>query len=425
MKKYISILLSFLMLASFIATPVAAVEESKVSATLVYSADEAAPQAVKILSTNGLEEYIKEYHQGHAPIGFDIKKYDNEFFQNRSLLFTLVTTTGSGPAFTIESIKETDTSIIIELARPDEPTTPDMASWILVLEIDRDMQDKEIWVNSTKIVGLPYHVFANTTCDITATSNCGGTVGGLGYYPSGGQVTLRALPTVGYSFEGWYEKGKKLEDVGPIYSFVAETDRNLEARFFRGPSPFVDVPADSNSWSYDSIMYCYNAEPCLMNGISNELFLPNGSLNRAMAATVLYRLAGEPEIDEKCSFSDVPEKKYYTKAVVWCERNSIVNGYPDGTFRPNESITREQLAAILYRYAKMEKKSKEIHEDPVNFPDATDVHPYAREAMAWAIDAKLINGVGVQGKSYLQPNNNATRAQFATIISRYLGSVEQ
>ena len=121
----------------------------------------------------------------------------------------------------------------------------------------------------------------------------------------------------------------------------------------------------------------------------------------------------------------MPEGKYYTNAVIWAAQNEIVKGYPDGTFRPDTNITREQLAAILYRCAITSDHELAEVLDLSGFPDAADVHSYAKYSMGWAVGAGLINGVGSGGKSYLQPANNATRAQFATISSRYLTALEE
>ena len=184
------------------------------------------------------------------------------------------------------------------------------------------------------------------------------------------------------------------------------------------PAIFTDTKA--NAWYAEHVDRVYDLK--LMNGTGEHTFAPNANVNRAMAATVLYRIAGEPEIEGESPFNDVPAGKYFTNAVIWAEKNGIVNGYPDGTFRPNDSITREQLAAILYRYAATEGNAQSEPADLSTFPDAGKVHSYATEAMAWAVGAELINGVGSDGKSYLQPANNATRAQFATIISRYLSN---
>ena len=187
------------------------------------------------------------------------------------------------------------------------------------------------------------------------------------------------------------------------------------------PAIFTDTVW--NSWYAPHVDKVYDAG--LMKGTSETTFAPNASVTRAMAATVLYRMAGEPEVEGEIPFSDVPEGKYYTSAVIWAAQNEIVNGYPDGTFRPDTNITREQLAAILYRSASKNDHILAEEADLSGFPDASDVHNYAKQAMGWAVSAGLINGVGSGGKSYLQPANNATRAQFATIISRYLTALEE
>ena len=186
------------------------------------------------------------------------------------------------------------------------------------------------------------------------------------------------------------------------------------------PAIFTDTKA--SAWYAEHVDKVYDLG--LMNGTGEHTFAPNANVNRAMAATVLYRIAGEPEIEGESPFNDVPAGKYFTNAVIWAEQNGIVNGYPDGTFRPDVSITREQLAAILYRYAGAEGKATAEAAELGGFPDASKVHSYAQEAMAWSVGAGLINGVGSDGKSYLQPASNASRAQFATIISRYMTTVD-
>ena len=186
------------------------------------------------------------------------------------------------------------------------------------------------------------------------------------------------------------------------------------------PAIFTDTKA--TAWYAGHVDKVYDAG--LMNGTGEHTFAPNANVTRAMAATVLYRIAGEPAVATTSSFLDVPLKSYYTSAVIWAQQNEVVNGYPDGTFRPNDNITREQLAAILYRYAKAGGNALESDADLSAFPDSGKVHAYAAEAMGWAVGAGLINGVGSGGQSWLQPANNATRAQFATIISRYLTALE-
>ncbi len=176
---------------------------------------------------------------------------------------------------------------------------------------------------------------------------------------------------------------------------------------------FIDVPA-VDDWAHAGIDYC--VEEGLMNGTSATLFSPANSLTRAQIATILYRIAGEPEVEYKAVFSDVADGVWYTKAIIWAAEEEIVNGYPGGTFAPNKAISREQIATILYRYA----GSPDAEEDLKDYPDADSVSDWAKDAMAWAVENGLINGIKSDNISNLAPQKNATRAQFATIIMRFL-----
>ena len=224
--------------------------------------------------------------------------------------------------------------------------------------------------------------------------------------PRGATATAPTAPVrEGYIFTGW---DRAFENVSEDMTVTAT---------YRWTNPFVDVA--ENTWFYDAVEYAYSLR--LMQGISDTSFNPNGIVSRAMVATVLYRIAGEQEVFGGSSFTDVSDNKYYTDAVAWAEKNGIVNGYPDRTFRPNANVTREQLATIIHRF------SNQVDEGCANlddFPDSKNVHLYARKAMEWAVGKGLINGVGVKGTSYLQPTGDASRAQFAMIIYRYLISVE-
>ena len=152
-----------------------------------------------------------------------------------------------------------------------------------------------------------------------------------------------------------------------------------------------------------------------MNGVAADTFDVEGSLTRAQLVTILYRIAGEPETSAAIPFADVADGQWYTKAIVWAAENGIVNGVNETTFAPNDPITREQIAVILYRYA-----HEENTEDGklTSFPDAKDISGYALEAMNWAVARGLINGS--DGK--LLPQDTATRAQIAVILARYLNA---
>ncbi len=184
-----------------------------------------------------------------------------------------------------------------------------------------------------------------------------------------------------------------------------------------GEGPFADV--HTNDWFYSAVDYCY--ENGLMTGVGVGRFRPEGVTTRAMVATVLYRIAGQPETDGEPPFSDVKEGAWYADATIWAFSEGIINGYPDGTFRPDAPITREQFAALLYRYTKAEPVDVSLD----RFPDRAKVSAYAYDAMGWAVGEGLINGVASDGVSYLKPQNGTTRAQLATILMRFLESMHE
>ncbi len=177
---------------------------------------------------------------------------------------------------------------------------------------------------------------------------------------------------------------------------------------------YTDAPK-AGTWAHAGIDYCM--ENKLMNGMSATLFKPNGTVTRGQLVTILYRIAGEPETATEKSFTDVEAGRYYTRAVLWAAENDIVNGYNDGSFKPEAPISREQIATILYRYA-----GKPNVTGTLDFPDAKQVGDYAKDALLWATQRELITGVKTADDTILlDPKANATRAQIATIIMRYLG----
>lgn len=178
--------------------------------------------------------------------------------------------------------------------------------------------------------------------------------------------------------------------------------------------PFVDV--SRGQWFYQDVQYVYTNG--LMNGTDGTHFAPDAALTRGMLVTILYRLEKEPPVAAQSAFPDVSYTSWYGKAVAWAAANGIVNGYSNGCFGPDDSITREQLAAILYRYAryKGEDVSTSENTDILSYNDAASVSGYAVSAVRWACGEGLINGS--QGK--LMPASGATRAQVAAMIHRFL-----
>ncbi len=175
--------------------------------------------------------------------------------------------------------------------------------------------------------------------------------------------------------------------------------------------PFRDVA--QGEWFRDAVAYVYGAK--LMNGTSPDLFSPWETTTRGMIVTILYRYEGSPAAG-MTSFPDVPPGEYYATPVSWAAAGGVVKGYETGLFEPQNPITREQMAAILYRYAQQKGLDVSGRADLSVYADAGQVSPYAMDAMAWAVHTQLITGVDSRT---LQPGGSAVRAQVATILMRF------
>lgn len=175
--------------------------------------------------------------------------------------------------------------------------------------------------------------------------------------------------------------------------------------------PFTDVAA--GDWFYSAVQYAYQRG--IVSGTSDTTFSPNDTVTRAMIVALLHRLEGEPSAAGS-GFSDVGPAQWYTNAVGWAAANSIVMGYSDGSFGPGDTLTREQMAAILYRYAGTKGLDLSAGTDLSAFSDHAAVSGYALDAMKWAVDRGLMQGAG-DGK--LSPQGSATRAQAAAVLMRF------
>lgn len=173
---------------------------------------------------------------------------------------------------------------------------------------------------------------------------------------------------------------------------------------------FTDV--DTGRWYHEGVDFAVAAG--LMNGMSNTSFQPNGTLTRAQLVTILYRMADSPKTEAAAPFTDVQSGRFYTEAVDWAYEQGIVKGMTDTLFAPNSPVTREQLVTFLARFAQAAGVDVTPKGDLSRYPDAAAVSPYAVEAMTWAVDSGLLNGM--DGK--LSPRETATRAQTATILLR-------
>lgn len=178
-------------------------------------------------------------------------------------------------------------------------------------------------------------------------------------------------------------------------------------------NPFEDI---QGHWAQDEILRTYHAG--LFKGTTPTKFAPNTCITRAMFVAVLYRLAGEPAIEKGAGFTDVPSQSYYAPAVAWALEQGVTNGTSETTFSPNKRITRQEMATMLFRYAKSAGEDVSKRDDLADFKDAGQVSHWALEAMQWAVANEIL--VGFKDGSLL-PRYQATRAQAATIFCRYAG----
>ena len=177
-------------------------------------------------------------------------------------------------------------------------------------------------------------------------------------------------------------------------------------------NPFIDV--HESDWFYDSVKYVYINK--MMNGVTSDMFAPEGNITRAMFVTVLYRMEKEPQA-QASPFSDIAGGSYYEKAVAWANANGIVKGVSDAEFAPDESITREQMAAMIYRYAAYKKMDLSAGESTniLSYADYSDISDYAVSAMRYAAGSGIINGMTADT---LSPKGISTRAQAAAVFMR-------
>lgn len=173
-------------------------------------------------------------------------------------------------------------------------------------------------------------------------------------------------------------------------------------------NPFIDV--SKSAWFFDAVRYCY--ESGIMHGTSETTFSPNLATSRSMIVATLWRMEGSPHIGQN-PFSDVTADMYYADAVAWAASHGIVDGYSETIFGPEDPITREQLASILYRYADFQSYDTKERASLASFADADTASAYAEDALSWAAAHEIINGTS---EGLLIPRGEATRAQVATIL---------
>ena len=229
---------------------------------------------------------------------------------------------------------------------------------------------------------------------------------------------ITATPKEGYEASGFEvnpEGAAKVTQDGNVFT-VTEVKEDCTITIYFTKIAEKEEPVDSftdcpDGWYRYAINFVM--ENNLMGGVGTGLFAPEGTLTRGMIVTVLYRNADSPEVTELSTFTDVSEDAWYAKAVAWAEDNNVVNGVGDGLFAPEYKVTRDQIATILYRYAKADKVEDV---DLSGFSDAGMIEEYATDAMNWAVSSGLLRGDG----NLLKPLASATRAEFATMIMRFL-----
>lgn len=241
----------------------------------------------------------------------------------------------------------------------------------------------------------------------------------------GTTVTVTASPSKGYVVDAVKVVDKDGKDVAVTekdgkYVFTMPASAVTVTGSFKAETPapvalpFTDVK--SGNWFYDAVQYAYAQG--LMTGTSATTFAPNGTMNRAMIVTVLYRLEKSPAVTGASKFTDVPAGQWYSDAVAWAAANKIVNGYDETTFGPMNAVTREQMAAILFRYEQVKGLENVTLEENLNrFPDQNKISAYAIPALQWAVGQKIING---NADGTLDPTGTATRAQVAQIFTNLL-----
>lgn len=210
------------------------------------------------------------------------------------------------------------------------------------------------------------------------------------------------------------ERLKLTENRDGTYSFTMPSGTvNVYVRFSGSGLPFADVP--SGSWYYDDVAYVYDTG--LMTGLTATTFGPNLSTTRGMIVTILWRMENEPAAKHGCPFADVRRGSYYEQAIAWASENGIVTGFDASTFAPDRAITREQLAAILFRFAAYRgMDAVTLRENLSSFQDQAAISAYAVSALNWAVGEGLMQGTGDK----LEPTGNATRAQVAAMLRRFI-----
>ena len=351
----------------------------------------------------------------------------NSYLNNKEITVTLPLPTG----FTPKQIKHTSVDGTVEYfldhsERGAKVFTIDKANNCAILKITKfstfEVRGTQTYVEPSSGGSIS----APTTYAVNVNAATNGAVAADKKTASKGTtVTVTASPSKGYVVDAVKVVDKDGKDVAVTgkdgkYVFTMPASAVTVTGSFKAETPapvalpFTDVK--SGNWFYDAVKYAYAQG--LMTGTSATTFAPNGTMNRAMIVTVLYRLEKSPAVTGASKFTDVPAGQWYSDAVAWAAANKIVNGYDETTFGPMNAVTREQMAAILFRYEQVKGLENVTLEENLNrFPDQNKISAYAIPALQWAVGQKIING---NADGTLDPTGTATRAQVAAILQRYL-----
>lgn len=297
----------------------------------------------------------------------------------------------------------------------------------LLYDLDSDPNTVTVQSDKFSLYSLVYqdiepsHSSGTTYYTITASAGTGGSISPKGSLrvARGGSRTFTITPDTGYEVADVKVDGASVGAVDS-YTFDRVTKGHTIVAAFRQAEhdklPFTDV-GDSD-WFHDSVQYMYGRG--LMGGTSDTEFSPQADTTRGMIATILWRLTGKPSVKD-VSFTDIPSFAYYADAVAWAAKYGVVKGYDENTFAPDDFITREQLAAMLYRYAgspTVEQRDMLL----AQYHDSGNISRYAVSAVAWTIEQGIITG---KGDGILDPKGHATRAETAVILTRYIQKREK
>ncbi len=255
-----------------------------------------------------------------------------------------------------------------------------------------------------------------TSYTIAATEGEGGTISPTSATVlSGGSKNFTITANDGYIISDVLVDNVSVGAVSSYAFSSVKASHSINAIFEKAKSwvnPYSDI--NKNGWYYNAVEYV--SSNVLMNGTSPTTFEPELSTSRAMIVTVLWRMEGQPKAGQASAFTDVADGLWYTEAIAWAADNKVVKGYGNGEYGPDDNVTREQMAAILFRYAQYKGYKTDTSNDLSAFADTSEVSDWAITAMRWAVAEGLISGVA---STTLAPNSNASRAQEATALMRF------